>query len=262
MQLATAHEFADVRRPRLELVRATSARDLEGAQRLRYRVFVEEMGARIATRVPGREEDFFDPWCEHLIVRDRAADEIVGTYRILTAERAQGLGTFYADTEFDLTRLAALKASCMEIGRACVHPAYRTGTTLLLLWQGIAQLMMERGHAHLIGCASVSMRDGGTNAHAIWRNVAPDHLAPIEYQVFPRHGLLARQPAHAVPDAARESDPGTAQVPPLLKTYLRMGAWIGGEPAWDPDFNTADFFILLPLARVASRYARHYRAAA
>jgi putative hemolysin len=262
MQLAIQHETTDARRPRLELARAISAKDIEGAQRLRYRVFVEEMGARIATRAPGRDVDFFDPWCEHLVVRDRATEEIVGTYRILTAERARGLGTFYADTEFDLTRVAALKPSFMELGRACIHPAYRTGATLLLLWQGIAQLMLERDHAYLIGCASVTMRDGGANALAIWRDVAPDHLAPAEHRVFPRHSLLAQHPSGAVSDPPAAEGPGPAQLPPLLKSYLRMGAWIGGEPAWDPDFNTADFFMLLPRARIAGRYARHYRAAA
>jgi putative hemolysin len=262
MQLAIQHEAVDARRPRLELVRATSTKDIEAAQRLRFRVFVEEMGARIVARVPGRDEDSFDPWCEHLIVRDRLTEEIVGTYRILTAERARGHGTFYADTEFDLTRVAALKPSFIELGRACVHPAYRTGATLLLLWQGIAQLMMERNCTHLIGCASVTMRDGGANALAIWRDIAPDHMAPIEHRVFPRHSLLTQHPSGtaAVPMAA--AAPGMARLPPLLKSYLRMGAWIGGEPAWDPDFNTADFFMLLPLARVAARYARHYRAAA
>lgn len=262
MQLATQHESVDARRPRLELARATSAKDIEGAQRLRYRVFVEEMGARIATRAPGRDVDFFDPWCEHLIVRDRVTEEIIGTYRILSAERAKGLGTFYADTEFDLTRVAALKSSFMEVGRACIHPAYRTGATLLLLWQGIAQLMMERGHAHLIGCASVSMRDGGANALAIWHEIAPDHMAPIEHRVFPRHSLLAQSSSGDPVTPPTAETAGTARLPPLLKSYLRMGAWIGGEPAWDPDFNTADFFMLLPRARIAGRYARHYRAAA
>lgn len=261
MQLATQHEIRRSTRPQLELARATDAKDIEGAQRLRYQVFVEEMGARIVARAPGRDEDYFDPWCEHLVVHDRAADAIVGTYRILTAERAQRLGTFYSDTEFDLTRLSALKATFMEIGRACVHPAYRTGATLMLLWQGVAQLMMAHGYRHLIGCASVSMRDGGTNALAIWNEVAPDHLAPIEHRVFPRYALTARTNDHRSP-APEDTMPSAAAVPPLLRGYLRMGAWICGEPAWDPEFNTADFFMLLPLARVTERYARHYRAVA
>jgi putative hemolysin len=101
----------------------------------------------------------------------------------------------------------------------------------------------------MMGCASVSMRDGGRLAVSLYRRLAPDHLSPAEYRVFPRHRL----PLEALA-AGLESPP----VPPLLKGYLRLGAWICGEPAWDPDFNTADLLILLPLSRVNPRYARHF----
>lgn len=257
MHVATRIEARTRAAHALEVEIATDARDVEAAQRLRCRVFGDEMGARIASRASGRDQDFFDPWCEHLVVRDVVADDIVGTYRILTPERAQQLGTYYADTEFELSRLAPIRPRTVEIGRACVAPAYRTGATLMLLWQGLAAFMQARGHAYLIGCASISMRDGGANALAIWRDVAPRHLAPAEYRVFPRHPLAASPERDAPGPAAQE-----AAVPPLLRGYLRMGAWIGGEPAWDRDFNTADLFLLMPLARLARPYARHYLTAA
>jgi putative hemolysin len=257
MQLTSVPEVW--RRPerRLSVGLATSSTDIEAAQRLRHRVFVGELGARVAPAIPGRDQDFFDPWCDHLVVRDEARCEIVGTYRILTAERARRLGTFYADTEFDLTRLGSLKPATCEIGRACIHPEYRSGPAIMRLWQGLAAYMREHGCRYLIGCASVSMADGGANALRVWRQALPEHLAPIEYRVFPRHPLL-------IDDAAEAEGPHLvpASVPALLKAYLRIGAWIGGEPAWDPDFNTADLFVFLPLARVEARYARHYLKAA
>jgi putative hemolysin len=235
---------------------ATAASDIDAAQRLRYRVFVDEMGARFTGREPGRDEDLFDAWCEHLVVRDCGSGEVVATYRILTAERARRLGTFYAEEEFDLTRLALLRPRMVEIGRACVDARYRKGPALMLLWQGIAQFMRQHRYDTLIGCASVSLKDGGANALAVYQHCAPRHLAPIEYRVFPRHPLAARdEPAGAV-------DAAPTNLPPLLRGYLRFGAWIGGEPAWDPDFNTADLFVLLPLSRVETRYARHYLRAA
>ncbi len=242
--------------PQLTVALATTARDIEAAQRLRYRVFAGEMGARLAGRTSGRDEDVFDAWCEHLIVRDERCGEVVGTYRILAPDRAARLGTFYADTEFDLVRLAPLRPAMCELGRACIHPAYRTGAAIMRLWQGLAAYMRERRVRTLIGCASIPLDDGGANALAVWRELERAHLAPIEHRVFPRDPFPLPNDTGAAACASR------AVVPALLKGYLRAGAWIGGEPAWDRDFGTADLFVLLPLARLGDRYARHYLKAA
>jgi putative hemolysin len=240
----------------LSVALARTPADIEAAQRLRYRVFVDEMGARVAHRRAGLDEDMFDSWCEHLVVRDDATEEVVGTYRVLDPSSARRLGLYYAETEFDLTRLQLLRAGIGEVGRACIHPDYRTGGAITRLWQGIASLALARGFRYLIGCASMSMADGGVAAAHVASRVLPSHLAPIEYRVFPRHPLV---PPEVDRDLARD---GEALVPPLLRAYLRLGAWVGGDPAWDPDFNTADFFVFLPLDRVAQRYARHYLKAA
>lgn len=237
---------------RLRVGLAMSTADVHAAQRLRYRVFAGELGAKLSGREPGRDEDIFDAWCEHLVVRDCGSGSIVGTYRLLTAERAARLGTFYADQEFDLTRLTHLKPRMVEIGRACVDPAYRSGAALMLLWHGIFDFMRRRRYDYLAGCASICMRDGGANAERVHQRVAQRHLAPIEYRVFPRHRLLPREARRGNDEAA------PPRVPALLKGYLRLGAWIGGEPSWDPDFNTADLFVLLPLARLEARYAQHF----
>lgn len=252
MLVTTGHEgLAERSGRRLRAVLARTGDEVEAAQRLRYRVFAEEMGARIAGPQSGVDCDFFDPWCEHLLVRDETTDEVVGTYRILTPDRARRLGTFYAETEFDLTRLTLIRNRVCEVGRACIHADYRTGGAIALLWQGIAALMQERGYEYLIGCASISMMDGGVVATRIWQQLPPVQIAPIEYRVFPRHPLVPAENAAGGRDVA-------AVMPALLRAYLRLGAWIGGEPAWDPDFNTADLFVFLPLSRVAPRYVRHY----
>jgi putative hemolysin len=234
--------------PQLEVALAASAGELEAAQLLRHRVFVEEMGARVAAGRGGREHDLFDPWCDHVIVRERASGRIVGTYRLLSADKARRLGTFCLEREFDLTRLNRLRPQLLELGRACVDPEFRSGAVVMLLWAGIARLMRERGAAYLIGCASVSMSDGGLNAAAVYAHIRERHLAPIEYRVFPRTPLEAHG-ADALP---------APLLPPLVKGYLRVGAWVGGAPAWDADFNTADLLMFLPLARVEARYARHF----
>ncbi len=241
--------------PQLSVELAAGSADIAAAQRLRYRVFVEEMGARVTVHSPGREHDYFDPWCEHLIVRDRASGDVVGTNRMLTTDNARRLGAFCAEREFDLTRLGRLRRRLVEVGRACVDPAYRTGAAALLLLSGVAKMARERGASHLIGCTSISMTDCGANAAAVYTRLARRHLAPTEYRVVPRSPLAAL----ADPIAP------TLAIPPLFKTYIHLGAWIGGEPAWDPDFNMADLLVILPIARAETRRARlfaHERRAA
>ena len=236
------------RRPSLHVALATSESEILEAQKLRWRVFADEMGARLPSRTPGVDRDLYDPYCEHLIVRDEDSGRIVGTYRILSPEGAAQVGSYYSETEFDLTRFTHLRPRMVELGRSCIDADYRTGATIALLWSGLARYMQENGHEYLIGCASIGMRDSGHNAAGIYNRLTEAQLAPPEYRVFPRCPL----PLEAIEAAAQP------EMPPLLKGYLRAGAWICGEPAWDPDFNTADMLIMLPMSRVDARYSRHF----
>ncbi|MBS1172942.1 MAG: family N-acetyltransferase [Proteobacteria bacterium] len=236
-------------RHRLHVGFARTGSEILEAQRLRYRVFAEELGARLDTRTPGVDRDLYDPYCEHLIVRDEECGRIVGTYRILAPEAARRVGGYYSDNEFDLTRLQHLRGRMVEVGRSCIDADYRSGAAIQLLWAGLGRYMRDNGHDYLIGCASIGMADGGHNAAGIYARLAAQ-LSPPEYRVFPR----CRLPLERL-NAAQ-----TAEVPPLLKGYLRAGSYVCGEPAWDPDFNTADLLLLLPMSRVEFRYARHFLA--
>ena len=249
MQQLDVRQYAGARktRPKLSVCLAKHADEVVEAQRLRYQIFAGEMGARLSNRVPGVDHDIYDPSCDHLIVRDDNSGEVVGTYRILSPEKARNIG-YYSEHEFDLTRLQHLRPRLVEIGRSCVHPDYRNGATIALLWAGLARYMQEGGYDYLTGCASISMTDGGHAAASLYRRLAPDHLGPIEYRVVPRCPL---------PMAALRQD-DAAETPPLIKGYLRAGAWIIGEPAWDPDSNTADLPILMPMTRLDARYAKHF----
>lgn len=227
---------------------ATNEDDIRAAQALRYKVFGEEMGARLNGRENGLDIDLFDSWCDHLLVRDEHNGEVVGTYRILPPTQARELGSYYSETEFDLTRLQHIRNSMVEVGRSCVHPDYRSGGTITLLWAGLADYMVRNRYEYLVGCASISMADGGHMAASIFQQIQQKHMSPVEWRVTPRCAL----PLEAL-DTNQE-----AELPPLLKGYLRLGAYVCGEPAWDPDFNTADVLILLPLARMNKRYLRHF----
>jgi len=218
------------------------------AQKLRYRVFAEEMGARLSSRTPGVDRDIYDPFCEHLIVRDEDAGRIVGTYRILSPSAARRIGGYYSENEFDLTRLHHLRNHIVEIGRSCIDADYRSGAVIALLWSGLARYMRDNAYDYLIGCASISMADGGHAAASLYNRLKDAHLSPLEYRMFPRCPLPLERLRSDLP----------AETPPLIKGYLRAGAWICGEPAWDPDFNTADLPILLPMGKVDDKYAKHF----
>ncbi len=233
---------------KLSLSMATTPEDVREVQRLRYQVFVEAMGLESLQNPEGLEKDDFDEYCDHLIVRDTRTLKVVGTYRVLGASALARTGGFYSESEFDLSRLHNLRPRILEAGRACIHPDYRSGGVIMMLWAGLAACMKKENAEYLVGCASVSLADGGHTINALYRKLSADHLAPAEYRVAPRLPF----PLHDEPLS------GELSVPPLIKGYLRSGAWICGEPAWDPDFHSADLFMMLPLAQLDGRYARHY----
>jgi putative hemolysin len=190
----------------------------------------------------------YDRHCDHLLVREPEGGEVVGTYRILTSARARRIGGFYSEEEFDLTRLGPLRDRMLEVGRSCVHPDHRNGATIALLWSGLWRYIRSSHHDHVMGCASIGMADGGHAAASLYNSLSRTALCPIEYRVFPRCAL----PLDAL-DQGRDPAP-----PPLIKGYLRLGAYVCGEPAWDPDFGTADLLMMLPVAHLNPRYARHF----
>lgn len=248
MRLTTVRSDATPSFPKLSLSLATTPEEVREVQRLRYQVFVEAMGLESLQNSDGLEKDDFDDHCDHLLVRDTRTLKVVGTYRVLGGRGLARTGGFYSESEFDLSRLENLRPRILEAGRACIHPDYRGGGVLMMLWAGLAACMRRENAEYLIGCASVSLADGGTTINGLYRQLAAEHLAPAEYRVEPKLAF----PLH--------DDPPTTPitVPALIKGYLRSGAWVCGQPSWDPDFHCADLFMMLPLARMESRYARHY----
>lgn len=222
--------------------------DVRAAQRLRHDVFAGEMGALLSTPQPGLDIDAFDAYCDHLLVRDTETGQVVGTYRLLPPERAAIAGRLYSEGEFDLGPLAGIRSGLVEVGRSCVHPDHRDGAVIGLIWAGIARYMIDGGHEWLAGCCSLPLADGGASAAATWERVRTKHLAPEEYRVRPLLPWRSGGPAPA----------GHAELPPLLRGYLRLGAWVCGEPAHDPDFGVADLYVLLSMRRVNPRYLRHF----
>lgn len=233
---------------RYTLVLTTDSDDVRAAQRLRHHVFAEELGATLHTPEPGLDIDRFDPFCDHLIVRDETTREIVGTYRMLPPERARAAGALYAESEFVIDELAPLRRGMVETGRSCVHPDHRSGAVVGLVWAGIARYMLLTGNRWLVGCASVPLADGGGTAAGVWDRVAARHLSPEPFRAQP---FVPWDPRGVV-------RPQRLVVPPLVQGYLRLGAWVCGPPAHDPDFDCADFLVLLGLDHMDPRYVRFF----
>ena len=228
---------------------ASTRQEVRAAQRLRYRVFAEEKGAALRTPLPGHDVDEFDEPADHLVVAERATGEVVGTYRLLPPGRSARL---YADGEFDLGALDGVRDRLVEAGRACVHPGHRDGAVINLMWSGLARYVLLSGHRYLAGCASVPLDDGGRAAAEAWRLATAKYACPPRFRVRPHDPWTPPRPAPA------GADPAPVPLPPLLRGYLRIGAWICGAPAHDRDFGDADFFVLLDLERMNERYRRYY----
>lgn len=253
-----SHHAAAGRREQIQLqaIWARHADEVALAQRLRYQVFAEEMGAKLAPpdgTPAGLDVDRFDAYCEHLLIQTAptaaAPTRVVGTYRLLSPQGAQMAGELYSDGEFDLAPLAAIRPHMVELGRSCIAAEFRTGGVIMSLWSSLARFMQANHLRFMIGCASIPMRDGGRTAASLWRQLQKDYLGPEQWRVVPRLPLPVDKLTEEV----------EAITPPLIRGYLRSGARLLGAPAWDPDFGTADLPVMMDLDSLSPAYRRHYR---
>lgn len=248
MTTQTAKARRSARRLKPDMTRCPQL--IETAQRLRYRVFSEEYGSDLGARTPGIDADEFDTVCDHLIVTDLESGELVATTRILHQADTGAVGGFYSAGEFDLSALETLPGTIAELGRTCVHPDYRNGATISLLWSAVAEYLAERNVDYMIGCASIGMSDGGLKAWRIARHLQNEYLAEAEFLVRP-----LREMPHLT--HTRDND-RPVDVPALIRAYMRLGAKVCGEPCWDPEFRCADLLVLLEVSKLAGRYSRHF----
>ncbi|UXU74910.1 MULTISPECIES: GNAT family N-acetyltransferase [unclassified Paracoccus (in: a-proteobacteria)] len=241
---------------------ATDEADLLSAQRLRYRVFVQELGGDgpLVDHENGLERDEFDGVVDHLVLvdnrRSRAAlDHVVGVYRLLPGDRAFAFGRFYCDGEYDLTPLRGCGRSLLELGRSCMDPEFRGGSGMFLLWNALADYVLSRRIELLFGVASFH----GTDVDALAQPLSwlhHHHLAPPELR--PRALENAFQRMDLIPAEALDRRAAMTGLPALIKAYLRLGGMIG-EGAWlDHEFNTTDVFLMLDTQAMSDKHRRFY----
>jgi putative hemolysin len=252
----------------LEVRLAVSAAEIRRAQALRYRVFYEEMSAVPDKRMQfmRRDIDRFDPICDHLLVLDHAnlcrpllrqRPEIVGTYRLLRQSVADRHGGFYTAGEYEIAPLIRSKPHLgfLELGRSCVLKPYRNKRTVELLWHGIWAYVLRHRIDVMIGCASLD----GTDPDRLALPLSFLHHfagAPPEWQVRAQDRL--RVDMNRMPAATIDAKAALRALPPLIKGYLRLGAYIGDGAVIDHQFGTTDVCIILPVAAINSRYIDYY----
>jgi putative hemolysin len=269
LQDANSPIISDV--SRLQARFCQNGRELKKVYRLRYSIFTKEYGARIKS-LRRFDKDRYDQYCEHLVVKDKTKDRIVGYSRVLPYAASRALGSFYSENEFDISSLEGLQPQAAEIGRTCIHPSFRNGTTIATLWSYLAQYLKDNNIRYLFGCASISLRDGGYNAQAVLNWLEKKNALDKSLNVSPRLPLaLFQHPNHtrqesawALPKLNKKTStysPPARQahvIPPLLKAYVNMGVRVAPIPHWDVDFNVADLFILLDTKALNPRYIKRF----
>ena len=256
-QTAATHALIPVSADGLEVRLAQTNAEVAAAQRIRYRVFYEEMGAKPSLAMQTLERDFdeYDDYCEHLLVL--AEGEVVGTYRLIRRLCAERVGSFYTAGEFDISPFQAVEGEILELGRSCVDARWRHRGTLQMLWQGLAAYMVENDIRLLFGCGSLP----GTAPEILAPQLAylrDNHMAPeaLRCRALPGADAVDFSTITAAWDARRV----LASLPPLLKGYLRLGGVIGDGAVIDHQFNTTDVLVVVNTADIAGRYVKRFAA--
>jgi putative hemolysin len=234
---------------------ATTEEDLQAAQRLRYAVFVEEMGADgvLVDHQEGLEIDRFDAFCDHMIIRDNSTGQVVGVYRLLRSDQAQKAGGFYSEAEYDLTPLISSGRRLLELGRSCLHPDFRGGKALFYLWAGLSDYVADHAIEVLFGTASFAGTDLEDLAGPL-SILHQDYLAPEAL----RCKSCTYQPMDLLPASAVDRRQAMVDCPALIKAYLRLGGTVGDGAFVDHAFNTTDVLMILDTARMTERQKRFY----
>jgi putative hemolysin len=235
---------------------AESLKEIEAALRLRFEVFNLELHEGLQSSYEsGFDSDVYDTFCDHLIVKEISTGNIVGTYRLLPQAKAEKHIGFYSENEFDLSKFKNIPGQSLELGRSCVAKEFRSLAVINLLWTGISKYIEINSISNLFGCASFHTSNVKEIAVA-YAYLQLYHFAPEEYKVKPLEKCAMNLPFLFL--TSHDIDSAYKQFPPLIKGYLRLGAKICGEPAYDEEFGTTDFLIVLDTRHINDKYKKHY----
>jgi putative hemolysin len=256
----TPTRIVDLQAGNLGVRLAESIGEIDAAQALRFRIFYEEMGATPDDAMARAHRDFddFDDVCDHLLVLDHSKtgkDAVIATYRLIRREHAQRLGRFYSASEFDISNVLSWPGEVLELGRSCVDQDYRSRAAMQLLWRGIAAYVFHHEIELMFGCASLPGQDPNALALPLsylhYHHLAPPALRPRALDAL--HVQMRRLPPQDIEPAK-----ALAELPPLIKGYLRLGGFVGDGAVIDRQFNTTDVSIVVKTDLVTEKYYKHY----
>ncbi len=254
----TADDFmAGIVAGSLQVRLARSSEEVDAAQALRYRVFYREMAADPSPEMAARARDFdrFDAYCDHLLVidhdREKGADHVVGTYRLLRRSVADAHGGFYSTSEYDIEAIIAHPGEILELGRSCVDAAYRNRATMTLLWRGNAAYVMHYDVPIMFGCASFPGTDPASHAQPL-SYLHHYHRAPSE--LCPRARAEHYVNMNLMPKEAVDTKAALKAIPPLIKGYLRLNGFVGDGAVIDWQWGSVDVSIVVKTDLVTQRY--------
>ena len=263
LAIKTPSSLYDLGKPvagNLEVIIASRPEQIEAAQRLRYRVFCEEMGAKPSAEIElsKRDMDDFDAVCDHLLVvahQDNGDALVVGTYRLLRRKNMDKIGRFYSESEYDIAAVKNYGGEILEVGRSCVDPLYRNRSVMQLLWRGIGSYVARFDVALMFGCASfhgITPQDHAMALSYLYHyHLAPENLRPVA--LAERYIDMNLMPKEAVNE--REA---FSSLPALIKGYLRLSGYIGLGAVIDKEYNTTDVSIVVKTDLVTEKYAQRY----
>lgn len=252
--------FEPINQGALTVRLAMNEAEVHAAQRLRYQIFCEEMGGQANLDVQTQKRDFdkFDDACYHLLVVDNhrpAGHQVVGTYRLLTRSNMEKVGSFYTETEYDLSAVKKFEGELLELGRSCVEQPYRTRPVIQMLWSGIGSFIAEHDIKLMFGCASFHGVNVNEHKHALsylyHYHLAPENIRPralpdqyVNMNLMPKEEVVPRAAINALPT--------------LIKGYLRLGGHVGDGAVLDYAYNTCDVSIVVETGAVKDRYKQRY----
>lgn len=255
-------QLPEIKSGTLTAALALSGAEIELAQALRYDVFVNEIGARPGPEAKKVQRDFdeFDEVCDHLLVIDEALlntpkNPVVGTYRLIRGSAAAALGRFYSQAEYDISKISRFDDDILELGRSCVHKDYRNRASLQLLWRGIGAYLAHYDIKMMFGCASFHGRDIEPIKQQI-SYLYHYHLAPEDKRPVALSDQYINMDLVSKEKCADKKIRG--ELPPLVKGYLGVGAWVGDGAVYDNVCNTIDISIVVETDRLNASYARRF----
>lgn len=214
--------------------------------RLRYDTYAAERGARLVPNCPGLDSDYFDKYCQHLMVRNSADGALAAYARVLTDTSAYRAGLFYSQSAFEMGRVLNHRARFIEISRVCVRPEHRNPLTIEALLCGVGGLMQQHGSDYLMACVSIPLGEDGASAACALESLRRNHLATEDFRIFPKRPFQ---------DSNLSQCEVIPQLPLAVRTLIQHGAKMCGEAYWDKRFNTADIVLMLTRAQVAEQFS-------